>query len=135
MGNGSRKLFVYAVLSLGIFAITATTVPAAAYNQRITVYAVVPPQRVVFIDEAGSIYKIAGNTSDNIEPKVLDGRNQPTEMTDAIMKQYQNFLQLHGGRLEAGKIYNVNPVSVDTSVNEQTIGLAISGPSFSSIKY
>jgi hypothetical protein len=99
------------------------TPQALAYNQTITVYATVLPQRVLYIDESGTIVRVAGNTIDNIEPVAYDKNNQPVTITDSIMQQYQRFLMSHGNHLEASKVYTVNPIVVDTSANNQTISL------------
>jgi hypothetical protein len=96
---------------------------ALAYNQTITVYATVLPQRVMYVDESGNIIKVAGNTTENIEPVAYDKNNQPVTITESIMQQYQRFLMSHGNRLEASKVYDVNPIVVDTSANNQTISL------------
>jgi hypothetical protein len=109
---------------VGLLFIIAGTVaaPAAmAYNQTITVYATVLPQRVVHIDGSGNITRVAGNTADNIEPRVTDENNHPSAITDSIRQQYQRFLESHGNHLEAGKIYTVNPVSISPAPNTQVI--------------
>jgi hypothetical protein len=94
---------------------------ALAFNQRITVYANVPEMRIIYVSDAGFITKVGGNTSNNIEPQVYNEKSQVIPMTDAINQQYQKFLDEHQGKLQASKIYEVNPVSVDTAVNTQSI--------------
>ncbi len=94
---------------------------ALAYNQRIIVYASVAPQRAIYVNEEGFITKVAGNTSENIEPRVAGKSNETLTMTESISRQYQSFLDEHKGRLEAGKEYKVNPVTVDTTPNTQDI--------------
>lgn len=112
-----RVLFV--ILGFGIVLIQAA--PALAFNTQLTVYASVPEQRIIYIDESGIIYKIAGNTKNNISPIIYDYKNQPIAITDAIQKQYDSFLSLHHGRLEASKIYKVNPITVNNTADSQTI--------------
>lgn len=93
----------------------------SAFNTRITVYASVPEMRAVYVNKAGYITKVAGNTPNNIQPRVYDENNQIIAMTDTINQQYQQFLQSHGGKLQASKIYEINPVSVSNLPNTQSV--------------
>lgn len=97
---------------------------AMAFNQRITVYASVPQMRYIYVNKDGIITKIAGNTSNNIEPKVVDENNQPLTMTESIKQQYQQFLKSHNWHLEASKIYKVNPLRVNEEISQQKIEVA-----------
>jgi len=45
-------------------------------------------------------------------------------MTSGIQTQYDAFLKRHNGHLQASKIYNLNPIAVDTSPNIQTINIS-----------
>lgn len=114
---GVRVLAATAVF-VGILSASAS---GFAYNQKIIVYASVAPQRAVYVNEGGFITKVAGNTSENIEPRIIGENNQTLTMTEAIRLQYQAFLNLHHGRLQASKEYKVNPVWVDTTPNTQKI--------------
>jgi len=108
------------LLLIGFLAMPAAA-SAQQYNQRITVYAVVLEQRVIYLDESGNIIKIAGNTAKNVTPTVLDSNNKAVAMTAAVQDQYDNFLKQHDGHLQASKIYTVNPLSVNLASNTQII--------------
>lgn len=116
-----RRILSAAFSFLIAFLAIAPAAGAQEYNHKITVHAVVPELRVIYLDQSGNIIKIAGNTTANIVPTVLDSNNQPATLTPAIQSQYDNFLRLHGGRLQASKTYNVNPVSVNIAMNNLTI--------------
>jgi hypothetical protein len=95
------------LLGISVVGWLASAPSAMAFNHHITVYAQVPQMRSVYVDKAGLITKIAGNTSENITPKVYDDEfNQPQPLTDSVMRQYQQFLDEHKV-LEAGKTYDV----------------------------
>jgi hypothetical protein len=104
-----------------LIGVLAPTGGALAFNQRITVYASVSEMRYIYLDKSGLITKVGGNTSQNIEPQVFDENNHVVAMTDSVMQQYQQFLDDHNGKLEASKIYYINPVSVNNHPNTQTI--------------
>lgn len=114
---GKKFLFLVFLL-LGVF---ISSTPALAYNQQLTIYATVPPLRAIYVDAYGNIIKIGGNTSENIPPTVYDQKNQPVAMTSTIQDQYQQFLLMHGGRLQASKIYDVNPLTISLAPNTQKI--------------
>lgn len=114
-----RKLFLLSALLVA--GITLGGSQAMAFNTRITVYASVAEMRYIYVNKDGFITKVGGNTPQNIEPQVINEANQVISMTDAINQQYQRFLNDHHGKLQASKIYDVNPVSVDTVVNAQSI--------------
>jgi hypothetical protein len=119
-----RRFFVIVgAASLAIF-----LVPVAAYaqefNHTITVYAVVPEQRVIYLDQYGAVIKIAGNTTRNIQPKVYDSSYREVPMSPAVQELYDAFLKQHDYHLIAGKIYAVNPLSVNNTPSSQTISLA-----------
>ena len=116
-----RRILSAAFSFLIAFLAIAPAAGAQEYNHKITVYAVVPELRVIYLDQSGNIIKIAGNTTANIVPTVLDSKNRPAALSPAIQDQYDNFLRLHGGRLQASKTYNVNPVSVNIAMNNLTI--------------
>jgi len=113
------KKILFAVLLFGMTAVNAA--PALAFNQRITVYAQVLPQRVIYLDVSGNITKVAGNTVDNIEPQIIDKDNQPVPATERIQQQYLRFLESYGNHLEASKVYSVNPIAISLAPNTQTI--------------
>jgi hypothetical protein len=121
---GKRFLFFGFLLFGAVSALSlGGRAQAQEYNHVITVYATVAEQRAVYVDASGSIYKVAGNTTRNITPQVFTADNKLIDMTDGIMRQYQSFLDSHGGNLAAGKIYNVNPIVVNTAPNLVTIRL------------
>jgi len=97
---------------------------AQEYNRTITVYASVPEQRAVYLDESGNILRIAGNTAKNIVPRVFDSNNNPVPITPAIQLQYDNFLKWHNNHLDAGKVYSVNPIAISAAPNTQTIDIS-----------
>lgn len=119
------RLFIIAAAIL-FATILVSPIPARAqeFNHTITVYAVVPEQRVIYLDQYGAIFKIGGNTPKNIPPKVYDSSNREVPMAPAIQTQYDAFLKLHDYHLAAGRIYTVNPLSVSNTPNSQTISLA-----------
>lgn len=119
-----RRLLISVVITVLTFIFAS---PAAlAFNQRINVYASVPPMRAVYVDDAGDLIKIAGNTSQNIEPTVYDQQNKQVQMTESIKSQYEQFLKSHDYKLEASKIYDINPVSVSILPNTETITVSAS---------
>jgi hypothetical protein len=122
-----RRILSAAFSFLIAFLAIAPAAGAQEYNHKITVYAVVPELRVIYLDQSGNIIKIAGNTTANIVPTVLDSKNRPAALSPAIQDQYDNFLRLHGGKLQASKTYNVNPVSVSTTTNSLTIEVSNTG--------
>jgi hypothetical protein len=95
-----------------------------AYNTQITVYASVPMMRVIYVDDAGNITKVLGNTTQNIDPKIYNEHNQPVSVTSQIQDQYNNFLKMHGGHLEASKTYVVNPIKVSNQPINQTLDVS-----------
>ena len=94
---------------------------AQEYNHIITVYAVVPEQRVVYLDGSGNIIKVAGNTAKNVAPTVMNSSDKEVAMTPAVQEQYDDFLKLHDNHLQPSRIYEVNPVRVNNAANTQTI--------------
>lgn len=111
------------ILFLAAWLAPAVTASAQEYNHIITVYAVVPEQRVIYLDGSGNIIRIAGNTTKNITPIILDSNNNEVAMTPDVQSRYDDFLKQHHDRLQASRIYEVNPVTVDNSPNTQSIGL------------
>jgi hypothetical protein len=88
-------------------------------RQPITVYANVPAMRNIYVDKAGFITKIVGNTDQNVAPRVFDDElNKPQPMTDSIMRQYQQFITQHGV-LEAGKTYTLSHEAASVSTARQ----------------
>lgn len=123
-----RGVFIGVLLfGSGLPAALAGTASAQEFNHVITVYATVAEQRAVYIDSHGDIYKVAGNTTHNITPRVYTADNKLTGMTDKIMGQYQAFLSQYHGQLAAGKVYDVNPLVVQVSLDDRTIQLDTSG--------
>lgn len=111
---------------MAVFAgIISAPAGALAFNQQIIVQATVAAQRAIYVNKDGLITKVAGNTAENIEPLVIGDNNQILTMTDSIRRQYQAFLNLHHGRLQASKEYKVNPVWVDPAPNNQKILVGI----------
>ena len=107
---------------------------AQGFNHTITVYASVAEQRAVYLDESGNIIKVAGNTSDNVTPIVFDPNNKAVAMTPEVQRQYDDFLKLNNGRLQAGKIYNINPITVSAVPNTQIIEINSVNLSLGSLK-
>jgi len=107
---------------------------AQGFNHMITVYASVAEQRAVYLDESGNIIKVAGNTTDNVTPVVFDPNNKAVAMTPEVQRQYDDFLKLNNGRLQAGKIYNINPITVSAAPNTQLIGINSVNLSLGSLK-
>jgi hypothetical protein len=96
---------------------------AQEFNHTITVYATVPEQRAIYLDQYGAVIKIAGNTTRNVQPKVYDSSNREAPVSPDIQRQYDDFLRQHGGKLEASRIYNINPLKVDNSTQTQKISV------------
>lgn len=117
-----RKLAIAGVLlSAGfIFPLTAS---AQEFNHTITVYAVVPEQRAIYLNEFGAIVRIAGNTTRNVTPKVYDSSIHEVSMAPVIQQQYDDFLKQHGGKLEASKVYYINPLKVNADANQQQLSV------------
>jgi hypothetical protein len=113
------RRFVCLLLVLGGF--LAIVPDAAAYNQRIIVYAVVPPLRAIYLNDSGTVIKVVGNTSDNIEPAVYNSQNLVVQMNESIKNQYDRFMASQAWHLKAGQAYEVNPIYVNTDMNNQTI--------------
>ena len=128
-----RKKFCLAWL-LFIIASIAAAPAAVAYNHIITVYAAVLEQRAVYLDSSGSIVKVGGNTSNNVTPVVFDPNNKAVAMTPEVQRQYDDFLKLNNGRLQSGKIYNINPITVSAAPNTQLIGINSVNLSLGSLK-
>jgi hypothetical protein len=121
MGRGI--LFGVILLAMGLLLGPGGRASAQDYNHTITVYATVPEQRAVYLDASGNIIKVAGNTTRNITPQVFSADNKLIDMNDLIMSQYQVFLNQHHNHLAAGKIYEVNPLAVNTQPNQVTINV------------
>jgi len=102
-------------------------VSAQEFNHTITIYAAVPEQRAIYLDQYGGIIKIAGNTENNVQPKVYDSSNHEVDISPGIQQQYDNFLKQHGGRLKAGQFYYINPVKVVAFADPQRITVNMSG--------
>lgn len=105
-----RVLFICAAI-LGVslpFLAAGGAVSAEEFNHTITVYAIVPEQRGIYVDKSGHIVKIAGNTTENVTPQVYTLDNNLIPMNDSVQKQYDQFLKDHHNRLEAGKTYLIN---------------------------
>lgn len=114
-----------ALVGLIILAIIIGAPSAAlAFNQRITVYASVPEMRYIYVDKSGIITKVVGNTSNNIDPKVVNEDNQPLTMTESINKQYEAFLKDHHYHIAAGQFYYVNSMTVNSKLNNQNIKIS-----------
>jgi hypothetical protein len=116
------RLLPAALLLFGLL-LMPSVASAQEYNHIITVYAVVPEQRVVYLDESGNLMKVAGNTDKNITPTVLDPNNKEVPITPAVQQQYDNFLKQHHNKLQASIVYNVNPIAVNLTPNTQTIDI------------
>jgi len=117
------KLYIVVGFLLSAVLLLPGSASAQEYNRMITVYAAVPEQRVIYLDDSGNIIKIAGNTARNITPAVLDSSGNKVVMTPAVQNRYDDFLREHKGHLQASKTYDVNPMTVDNSPNVQSIGL------------
>jgi len=118
MGKGLfGVLLIVPVLQIA----AAPAAGAQVFNTRLTVYASVPQMRAIYLDDYGAPYKVAGNTSQNIKPKVIDAYNREVGMTQYIQKVYDQFLDSQGGKLGAGKTYTINPITINTDQNTQII--------------
>jgi len=117
-------IIVSGVLSALLFPALAS---AQEFNHTITVHATVPEQRAIYLDEYGAVIKIAGNTTRNVAPKVYDSSNLEVPISPAIQQQYDDFLRQHGGKLQASKVYEVNPLKVVSSTNVQQVKVNLSG--------
>ena len=130
-----RRFFGLAIL---LFLTLGFAVPVIAsaqeYNHIITVYAAVAEQRAVYLDASSSIVKVAGNTTKNIAPTVIDSNNKVVPMTPSIQRQYDTFLSQHNNQLLAGKIYSVNPLTINLTPNTQVIEINIAPPTLVSLK-
>lgn len=115
-----RRLLFSLFVVAGFLSVPAA-VSAQEYNHIITVYAIVPEQRAVYLDASGNIVKIAGNTTKNVTPMVIDSNNKVAPMTPAVQGQYDDFLSRHKNQLLAGKIYSVNPLTISPAPNTQVI--------------
>lgn len=100
------KVFISGlIIAAGIFSPTGVL----AFNQRLTVYASIAQQRGIYINSSGLIIKVAGNTSNNVQPMVFNEAGQTVAMTEPIQSQYQAFLKAHDYHLQAGETYLLNP--------------------------
>lgn len=115
-------MFWSGLLVLGLLSFPAVA-RAQGFNHTITVYAVVPEQRAIYLDQYGAVIKIAGNTDKNVPPQVYDSSNRKVPISPVIQEQYVKFLNKHNYRLAAGKVYKINPLRLDYSANSQTISL------------
>lgn len=104
---------------MGGLGLPLSTVAAQTYNSQITVTAQVLPGRYIYLNESGVITKLAGNTSDNIAPAVIDSQNHKIAATDEVLATYQQVLDSHQGHLEAGRIYIISPAPKKTEVKLQ----------------
>ena len=125
-----RRFLAVALLFM-LPAVWPAAVSAQEFNQTITIYATVPEQRAIYLDDFGGIIRIAGNTTANIPPRGYDSSNHEVTISPAIQRQYDKFLAQHGGHLQAGVIYNINPLKVDNSTKGQTISFENSSQTLS----
>lgn len=105
-------LLVLSVINLATTKVSAQT---TVYNQRLTVYAQVAPMRIIFINSDQKIIKVAGNTADNIDPRVVNENQQSIQLTMDVHNQYAQILNENNGRLDPGKEYIVNPLQIKLS--------------------
>lgn len=128
------KLLLVILIVMAAGTIGSRVASAQDYNHVIKVYAVVAEQRAVYLDESGNIIKIAGNTAKNITPTVFDFNNKQVTITATVQHQYDDFLKSHENHLQAGKTYNVNPLSVNLSPNTEKIDISTANLTFGSLK-
>jgi len=107
---------------------------AQGFNHTITVYASVREQRVIYLDESGNLIKVAGNTTKNITPVVLDPNNKEVAMTPSIQQQYDSFLKQHDDKLQASAVYKVNTIAVNLKPNTQIIEINTSDLTLGNLK-
>lgn len=102
-----KRFLVVLLTLLGILVYAAPAVAAEqlSVSDTITISGVVLPMRYIYLDKAGNIQKVVGNTSVDITPTVLDAENQITQLTSKITSQYQHLLDENGGHLQAGQTY------------------------------
>jgi len=117
MGFLFRCLFTLVAFGL-IFCPAAL---ARTYNHTIIIYATVPKQRGIYVDKDWNIIRVAGNTSDNINPLVFSLDNRLLKMNQKIQKQYDEFLIQHDYHLIAGEVYKlkIKPQSQITIAHAQ----------------
>lgn len=100
-----------AILALLIFSgmqaapVSALTIGTAP--QQMTVVAVVPLDRIIYLDDSGDIDTVVGNTSQNVAPIVMQN-STVIPLTSEIASQYQQILDRNGGYLAAGQTYYSN---------------------------
>jgi hypothetical protein len=119
-----RVLFVFWLL-IAIFASlpTAAGASAASISQTVTISGRVAEMRFVYIDDAGNLAKVVGNTTNNVTPTAISLNNHKLPMTDSIWQQYIALMDQHNWQLDAGITYSLNPVQISTRPNEQTISV------------
>jgi hypothetical protein len=124
------KLFLTALLVVTVASLSSPAAHAQQFNHRITVYASVAQQRGIYVNSSGLITKIAGNTSNNVEPMVFNENNKIIAMTDSVQNQYQAFLKAHDYHLNAGETYYLNTASISNTADSRqikidTVGLTL----------
>ena len=124
MGNRSKSLFILASFLAIILVLPAQ---AKAYNRRLTVYASVLPFRVIYVDKYGNLIRVAGNTADNIAPRVFDAYNKPVALSETVKLQYDQLLKQNSGHLLAGMVYEFNPILVVTSTTLPALQINTTG--------
>ena len=79
---------------------------AAAISNSVTVTATVLPERYIYVDQAGKVTKVVGNTAQAVTPTVVESWAPDTtiKMNAQIYKQYHE-LQLQNGGFAAGRSY------------------------------
>ena len=124
MGNRSKSLFILASFLAIILVLPAQ---AKAYNRQLTVYASVLPFRVIYVDKYGNLIRVAGNTADNIAPRVFDAYNKPVALSETVKLQYDQLLKQNSGHLLAGMVYEFNPILVVTSTTLPALQINTTG--------
>jgi len=92
-------LVLFAVVFVPVGSLQAATLPpdtlgVGAIAQQIHIQGIVPPMRVIYIDEQAKVVRVVGYTSDNSVSLTVshDGTNTPASMTGYIYDQYQRLL-------------------------------------------
>ncbi|MGH7156973.1 MAG: hypothetical protein ACREGG_02585 [Candidatus Saccharimonadales bacterium] len=101
-----RPLGVFLVLAGGLFYVVPTVLAdQVSISSTVTLTGIVLPGRYIYLDKSGDIYKVVGNTSQNITPTVLDSNNHIVNLGAKTNQQYQQLLAENGGHLQAGQTY------------------------------
>ncbi len=102
-----RRWLALFLISLGgvIYMAPSALASQLSVSSTITLVGVVLPGRYVYLDTSGDIQKVIGNTSQNINPTVLNKQNQVVGLSNKVARQYQQLLAGNGGHFQASQTY------------------------------